>query len=212
MEQLTFKLVDTGEGISEEDQKNYYTNFDNSLPYLKKVKNLSDLLNGKFTFKSTERIGATYYVQFVQEIVDSTPIGQTFNKKVIESERSIDFTKYKVLLVDDDKLSLKLSEKIFKKFGFEVVLSSDGNNCINKIKAGEKYDLILVDIMMSDFSGVDVLKALRMLEDIKLPPIIAFTANALSGMKEEYLNEGFDDYLEKPIVYKDLTRIFNKYL
>lgn len=212
MEQLTFKLVDTGEGISEEDQKNYYTNFDNSLPYLKKVKNLSDLLNGKFTFKSTERIGATYYVQFAQEIVDSTPIGQTFNKKVIESERSIDFTKYKVLLVDDDKLSLKLSEKIFKKFGFEVVLSSDGNNCINKIKAGEKYDLILVDIMMSDFSGVDVLKALRMLEDIKLPPIIAFTANALSGMKEEYLNEGFDDYLEKPIVYKDLTRIFNKYL
>mgnify|MGYP003310799776 CR=1 FL=1 len=82
---------------------------------------------------------------------------------------------------------------------------------IIKVKSGEEFDMILVDIMMSDFSGIDVLKALKTLEDYKIPPIIAFTANALSGMKEEYLSEGFDDYLEKPIVYKDLMRIFNKY-
>ena len=210
-EVLNFKIMDTGEGISEEEQYNFYHNLNDCSVYLKKVKNLVDALKGKIWFKSTEKIGTTYYIQLSQKTVDSTPIGQTINKTEISSDKVIDFSKYNILIIDDDEMSLKLSEKIFKKFGFNVSISKDGNDGIIKVKSGEEFDMILVDIMMSDFSGIDVLKALKTLEDYKIPPIIAFTANALSGMKEEYLSEGFDDYLEKPIVYKDLMRIFNKY-
>ena len=64
---------------------------------------------------------------------------------------------------------------------------------------------------MSDFNGVETLKAIRVLEDYEIPPVVAFTANALAGVKEDYLNEGFDDYLEKPLVYKELSRVLNKY-
>ena len=179
--------------------------------YLKKIKNIVNILNGKFWFKSTERIGSTYFVQVKQKIVDETSIKDALSKKDVSLNRKIDFTKYKILIVDDDQMSLKLSEKIFKRFGFDVSLSTDGNDCIKRIKTGEVYDLIFVDIMMSDFNGLDVLKALKVLEGFKIPPVIAFTANALSGMKEKYLNEGFDDYLEKPLKIDELHRVFNKF-
>lgn len=210
-ELLTFKIMDTGEGLSLDDQKNFYTDIDKCSAYLKQTKNLVNKLGGKFWFKSTERIGCTYFVQFEQNIVDGSPIGNTLGKKSVISNGPVDYSKFKLLIVDDDEMSLKLSEKIFKKFGFKVSLSSNGSDCINKIKSNEKYDMIFMDIMMSDFNGVETLKAIRVLEDYEIPPVVAFTANALAGVKEDYLNEGFDDYLEKPLVYKELSRVLNKY-
>ena len=82
-ELLTFKIMDTGEGLSLDDQKNFYTDIDKCSAYLKQTKNLVNKLGGKFWFKSTERIGCTYFVQFEQNIVDGSPIGNTLGKKSV---------------------------------------------------------------------------------------------------------------------------------
>ena len=210
-ELITFKIVDTGEGLSHEEQVNFYSNIDKCSAFLRKTKGLVDSLGGKMWFKSVERIGCTYFVQINQKIVDRTPIGTVLTDKKLVANEKIDYSKYRILIVDDDKMSLKLSERIFKKFGFDVILSNDGEDCINLIKSNEKFDMILMDIMMSDFSGVDVLNAIKIIEDYKIPPVIAFTANALSGMKNKYLSNGFDDYLEKPLKNAELMRVLNKY-
>lgn len=86
-----------------------------------------------------------------------------------------------------------------------------GQACIDKIKTGNKYDLILLDDMMPKMSGKEVIKILKSDPDFKIP-VIMLTANALTGMKEEYINLGFDGYLAKPIDRKEMLKILKKYL
>ena len=101
--------------------------------------------------------------------------------------------------------------KILRKYKFDVEVIDSGNECIRKIKLEEKFDLIFMDIMMGEVNGIETLKSLRELQDYNLPPIVALTANALSGMKDEYLSNGFDDYLEKPLTVDELKRVFSKF-
>ena len=117
----------------------------------------------------------------------------------------------KVLLVDDNKINLKVAERLMESYGIETESVESGFECIEKIKAGYKYDLIMLDDMMPKMSGVETLKKLKEIPgfDIK---VIALTANALTGMREKYLSEGFDDYLAKPINKDELNKIINKYL
>ena len=86
-----------------------------------------------------------------------------------------------------------------------------GFKCIEKIKSGYKYDLILMDDMMPKISGTETLKELKKILNFNTP-VVALTANAIAGMKEKYLSEGFDDYISKPIDKKELERVLNKYL
>ena len=106
----------------------------------------------------------------------------------------------------------KLTKKILSKYNFEVEIIDNGIKCINKIKSEEQYNMIFMDIMMPEMDGVETLKALKELEGYVLPPIIALTANAISGMKELYLSEGFDDYISKPINKNELEIILNKHI
>ena len=87
----------------------------------------------------------------------------------------------------------------------------DGFECIEKIKSGTIYNLILMDDMMPQMSGTETFKKLKQLENFNVP-VIALTANAISGMKEKYLQEGFNDYISKPIDKKELERVLNTYL
>jgi CheY-like chemotaxis protein len=79
------------------------------------------------------------------------------------------------------------------------------------VKSGKKYDMILLDHMMPELDGIETLHKIKKLEDYDIPPIIAVTANAITGMKEMYLKEGFDEYLSKPINISQLDKIINKY-
>ena len=88
---------------------------------------------------------------------------------------------------------------------------SSGQECINKVLDGNPYELILLDDMMPKMSGVDTLKELRKIKGFNTP-IVALTANAISGMKEKYLKDGFDGYLAKPIEKEELIKILNELL
>lgn len=214
VEEITIKIVDTGEGINSEDMSNIFDESKTKYKGLCLSKKTLDILEGKMWCESQFKIGTKVFIQIAQKIADANPIGDVskINEETIVNVTNVDYSKYKVLLVDDNMINNKLTKKILeeKKFNVEIVCS--GEECIKKIKAEEEIDLIFMDIMMPVMDGVETLKVLKDLDGYTLPPIIAFTANALPGMKETYLSEGFDDYLSKPLSIKELEKVLRMHL
>lgn len=172
------------------------------------TKKLVDLMHGKIVVQSIYGKGSRFTVAIDQRIVD---------KKVIEQEETLDefvpfdATGKKILVVDDNKVNLKVAARLLKDYKVEVVEVDNGYECIQRIRNNEHFDLVLLDDMMPKMSGVETLKHLK--EDSSYSvPTVALTANAISGMKEKYLSDGFDDYLSKPIDKNELNRVIRKFL
>ena len=117
----------------------------------------------------------------------------------------------KVLVVDDNEMNLKIANKLLEKYKLTVELCHSGYECLDNIKNGLKYDLILMDDMMPKMSGTETLHILKDDPNFK-DRVVVLTANAIEGMKEKYIEEGFDDYLSKPIERNELERVLRKYL
>ena len=195
---------DTGIGIKKENQKRLFTKFDrldteiNSTIEgtglgLALTKLQVDLMKGKIRVESEEGIGSTFTIELKQKIV--------FNETKIKVEKNVvpmklEFNNRKILIVDDNKLNIKVASKSLVDCNFDIDEVLSGKECLNKVK-NKKYDLILMDIMMPEMSGEDTLKELKKIKDFHTP-VIAVTADAIVGTKEKYLNEGFDEYLSKP--------------
>mgnify|MGYP003015204915 CR=1 FL=1 len=117
-----------------------------------------------------------------------------------------------VLVVDDNKINLKVAERLLGTYGITTECVESGFICIDNLKNGKKYDLILMDDMMPKLSGVETLHKIKeQIPDFNIPTV-ALTANALTGMREKYLADGFDDYLAKPISKDELNRVIHEYL
>lgn len=221
-EKLLFKISDTGNGIKEEDKDKLFkkgTRLENSMENeiegsgygLSITKEYLDLIEGKIWFESEYHVGTTFYIEIPQKVKDSTPLKE-LNKQETETTISdVDCTNKIALVVDDNKLNNKVIKRLLERYGFKVITVTSGQDCIYKVKSEEHFDIIFMDQVMPDMSGLDTMKALRGLDDYKLPPLISLTANAVSGMKEHYLGQGFDEYLSKPINTTDLEKILNKY-
>ncbi len=220
---LKFKISDTGYGIRKEDYNKLFEKFSrldaattNEIEGtglgLVITKKYVDLMHGKISFESEYGVGTTFYVEINQKIINNTAVGDISepykNVNVIEN---YDCSKYTVLVVDDNKLNLKVAERILKNYKFNVELVMSGKDCIYKVKEGRKYDMIFLDHMMPEVDGITVMHILKRLEDYNIPPIVALTANAITGMKEMYLREGFDEYLPKPININDMNKLIEKY-
>ena len=115
------------------------------------------------------------------------------------------------MIVDDNKLNLKVATKILESYNFTVEAANSGFECIEKVNYKNDYDAIFMDIMMPQMDGVETLKKLRELENFKTP-VIALTADATLGSREKYLEAGFDDYLAKPIIKMTLEETLNKFI
>ncbi|HPZ23723.1 MAG TPA: response regulator, partial [Bacilli bacterium] len=118
----------------------------------------------------------------------------------------------KVLVVDDNKLNLKVARRSLEPLGFGAIDECmNGKECLDKIKQGNTYDVILMDIMMPIMSGESALKELKLDPNFNTP-VIALTADAIEGSEEKYKGEGFNDYLSKPFskdqIKAKLTKIF----
>ena len=117
----------------------------------------------------------------------------------------------RVFAGDRERRRLSLKNWLLATYKITTEEVASGYDCIKKIEDGNKYDLILMDDMMPKLSGVETFNILKKRKDFKIPTI-ALTANAIAGMKENYLKEGFNDYISKPIDKKELERVLKTYL
>ncbi len=123
-----------------------------------------------------------------------------------------DYSDRRILVVDDNKLNLKVALRFMSKYNFKTDECYSGEECIDKIKSGEKYDIIFMDIMMPTLSGVETFHELQRIEGFNTPVVVALTADAVEGAKERYLGEGFAEYISKPIVRDHLDEVIHKIL
>ena len=216
---LIIAVEDTGIGIKQENIGKLFNKFerldleDNVTIEgtglgLAITKRLVDLMNGNIVVQSVFGKGSKFTVSIDQRIVEHPTIK-------LEEQETYDKVKVNdklVLVVDDNKINLKVAERLLETYGIKTECVESGFICIDNLKNGKKYDLILMDDMMPRMSGVETLKKIKSeIKDFKIP-VIALTANALTGMKEKYISDGFDDYLAKPINKDQLNRVINEYL
>ena len=220
-EHLSFAITDTGTGIKDEEKETVFNRNENLSESttlgeglglgLIITKKYIEAMGGRIWFESRFRTGTTFYIDLNQKIIDPKPIGDITNYKNTQSINLFDCSKYKALIVDDNLLNIKVAERLLKKYNFNVEYVTNGQECIDKIKSFEKYDVIFIDDVMSELDGIGLLHVLRNLQGYDIPPLIALTANAISGMKEIYIKEGFDDYLPKPINIYEFDKVINKF-
>lgn len=214
---LIMSVKDSGRGIKKENIDKLFTKFqrldeDKNTTIegtglgLAITKQLVEMMHGKIVVNSVYGEGSEFTVALDQRI----------SNKVLEtqedvSEEVIDLTGRKILVVDDNKLNLKVAVKLLQPYKCNVETCESGFGCIDKITSGNKYDIILLDDMMPKMRGSETLTRLKADPKFNIP-VIALTANAIQGMREQYLLLGFDDYLAKPIEKKELNRILGKYV
>lgn len=227
---LIISVEDTGIGIAKDKIDKLFTKFER-FDEEKKItiegtglgmaitKKLVELMNGTIVVQSEYGEGSKFTVAIDQVIVE----GKTSLEPKIQPKKKIDTvefldaegtdgnTKKRLLIVDDNKLNLKVALRLLSHYNFEIDELTSGIDCIEKIKSGAHYDLLLLDDMMPKMSGVQTLQKLKELPNYNIPTV-ALTANALSGMREQYIAKGFDDYLAKPIEKEELDKILAKYL
>ena len=146
---------------------------------------------------------ATRYVDDDIEVLDSFE-----EKKEKEQQQSTNNQTLKILIVDDNKLNIKVAKKTISDLNAEIDECYDGQECINKIKDGNEYNIILMDIMMPGTDGEKTISILKQNPNFKIPTI-AVTADAVAGAKEKYLSEGFSDYISKPFHKEEIIEKIN---
>lgn len=217
---LIISVEDTGIGIKQENLNKLFNKFerldlkDNITIEgtglgLAITKKLVDMMNGKIVVQSVFGKGSKFTVSIDQRIVKNPTIKV---EAIDTTHEHIEVKNKTVLVVDDNKINLKVAERLLQTYGVNVECVESGFICIDNLKNGKKYDLILMDDMMPRMSGVETLQKIK----AEIPefdiPMIALTANALTGMREKYLADGFNDYLAKPINKDELNRVINEYL
>ena len=171
------------------------------------TKKLVELMHGKMVVQSIYGKGSKFTVSLDQKIVATKEKEEIKEKTVVKGN----YKGKRVLVVDDNKLNLKVAERLLREYNLFVDEVASGFDAIDRINMGVPYNLILMDDMMPKMSGCETLKELKKNKDFHTK-IVALTANAISGMREKYLSVGFDDYLAKPIKKEELEVILDKYL
>ena len=173
------------------------------------TKKLLELMDGQIVVQSVYGQGSKFTIALDQKIVENPT--KVLEPTKVSNIEAIDLSDKKILIVDDNRINLKVATRLLKDYRCQIEAVDSGFECIEKIKAGNHYDLILMDDMMPKMSGVETYHQLQQLPGYHTPTI-ALTANAISGMKEKYLQEGFHDYLAKPIDKTELYRVLVKFL
>lgn len=175
------------------------------------TKKLVELMNGQIVVQSKYGEGSKFTAAIDQRIIPKTL--EELSEELSSNEDTSTFVGCgnKILVVDDNMINLKVAARLLKTYNVDVELVTSGKECINKILEGNVYELILLDDMMPNMSGMETLKNLKKIIGFDIPTV-ALTANAISGMREKYLENGFNDYLSKPIDKVELEKILKKFL
>ena len=213
---LIIAVEDSGRGIKKENIDKLFTKFqrldeDKNTTIegtglgLAITKQILILMGGNIIVQSVYGSGSKFTIVVDQKIKQkaSSIVTNYVNNN------NIDLSNRTILIVDDNKLNLKVGAKIIKSiYNPNIEFAESGYECIDKIKAGNKYDLILMDDMMPKMSGVETLKELNNIAFFNTP-VVALTANAIAGMREKYIEAGFKEYIAKPIEKEELKKVIN---
>ena len=216
---LMISVKDTGRGIKAEDINKLFTKFErldverNTTTQgtglgLAITKKLVELMNGLINVESRYKEGSIFMVQIPQKIDKLTkPLSEEelLNTAELLVNKKVNLSNKRILIVDDNKLNIKVAKRSLQDFNLVIEECYNGKECLEKIKAGNSYDLILMDIMMPEISGETALSELKKIEGFNTP-VIALTADAIAGSEEKYKQEGFIDYIAKPFT-KDQIRV-----
>jgi signal transduction histidine kinase/CheY-like chemotaxis protein len=209
---LTFEVEDTGVGIRPEDMARLFSEFtrldekanigvEGTGLGLAIARSLCLAMGGEISAESVYGEGSVFRAELRQRVIDWTPLG-SFSEEADPSPEAVraSFTApgAEVLVVDDYGSNLMVAEGLMVPYGMRLSFASGGLEAVGLVREGS-YDLILMDHMMPGMDGMEACRAIRSLEGGEGIPIVALTANAVAGMREMYLENGFDDFLSKPI-------------
>lgn len=213
---LHFEVRDTGIGIREEDMQKLFAAFERIEE--KKTRNIEGtglgmsitvqllaLMGSSLEVESTYGVGSTFSFDLRQEIINDSPIGNLQERLQVRQEECVYEVSFaapeaNILLVDDNPTNRKVFRSLLKETFVQIDEAESGKEALQKVEK-RHYDLIMLDHMMPDIDGVSVLKQMHQMEAYpnRDTPVVALTANAITGAREMYLEAGFDDYLSKPI-------------
>jgi signal transduction histidine kinase/DNA-binding response OmpR family regulator len=229
---LRFTVRDTGIGIRPEDMEKLfssYTQLDTGANRkiegtglgLTIAKRLVEMMDGRVTVESEYGKGSVFTAEIVQGIDDYESIGEAaaenlrnFHYTAESKEADIAYLQMpgtKALVVDDIATNLLVAQGLLEPYGMRVDAAASGREAIEMSKT-ESYDIVFMDHMMPEMDGVEALAALREIKAYTDTPVIALTANALHGMKEYYLEQGFQDYLSKPMDPLELDEVLKRWV
>lgn len=230
---LYVSVKDTGIGIKEEDREKMFESFqrveesrnrniEGTGLGLSITMRLLKLMDSLLEVRSTYGEGSDFYFSLMQKARDEEVIGEDLQKYYEEqkgipgegTERSVFYApEARILVVDDNEMNLKVFCGLLKDHGMQIDTAMSGRECLEKAKTKE-YHLIFMDHLMPEMDGIETYKQFRELENnlSKDAIVIILTANAVSGAREMFLKEGFQDYLSKPIIADKLEELIRKRL
>ncbi len=222
---LKFRIEDTGCGISDEDKEKIFDDFtqvdvrrnhnvEGTGLGLSITKHLIRLMNGSISVESVYGEGAAFTVVIPQKVVDYRTIAETPDVESVAEELAC-FTARgcKVLVVDDNRINQKVAKGMLAPYDLELQEAQSGKQAIEMVKK-TCFDIIFMDHMMPGMDGIEAVRIIRSEcgENGTRPVIIALTANAMAGAKEKFLDNGFQDFLAKPLNRKMLNDALRKWI
>ena len=224
---IRFDVIDTGIGIKEEDMDKLTKSFERIEEKRNRhiegtglgmsiVTKLLNLMESQLEVHSVYGEGSSFGFNLTLHIVDHEPIGRyedrkkNMYKKKDKTER-LNCPGVRVLVTDDNEMNLKVASNLLQFFGIKAVLVASGMETIELCEK-EKFDIIFLDHMMPKMDGVECLEILKEKNLVEDTVVVALTANAVVGAKEQFLEAGFDDYLSKPILLDDLEAMVRKHI
>lgn len=225
-ERLHMEVRDTGCGIKAEDLEKIFENFsqvdarqnrsvEGTGLGLSISRRLVELMGGNIRVESVYGEGTTFILEIIQEIVDQKPLSEAPEETIKEAEELQLFVadNYRVLVVDDNLVNRKVARGFLRPYGFVIEEAAGGREAVEKVKE-TKYDMIFMDHMMPEMDGIEAVQIIRTDcgENGTLPVIIALTANAMEGVREMFLQKGFQDFVTKPLDKKTLNVTLLKWI
>ena len=227
---LHFEVLDTGIGIKEEDLQRLYSPFERIDEIRNRtvegtglgmsiVKKLLAMMDTKLEVESKYGLGSIFSFGVKQQVVSREPIGDFKEKyreyldSVEKYHESFQAPQAQILVVDDTQMNLTVIKSLLKQTKIQIITAESGKETLDLVTK-QHFDVIFLDHRMPEMDGIETFEAMKVLPDNlnKDVPVIALTANAISGAREEYMEHGFTDYISKPVNGIQLEQMLLHYL
>jgi len=230
---IVFVINDTGQGMTAEQVSKLGTEYarfnmeanrrtEGTGLGMNITRNLIHIMNGGISIESTPGMGSTFTVRLPQKYLGSDIIGHEMannlmklnvnnSSKIRNMQVQREYMPYgRVLVVDDVETNLYVARGLMAPYGVSLETAISGFEAVEKIRNGSTYDVIFMDHMMPKMDGIEATKIIRGLGFKN--PIVALTANALTGQDQMFLENGFDEFISKPIDIRSLDAVLNKFI